>query len=195
MRCSRTTDPLRTADWIARTHHHRSRSVPVAGCAVVDDEHSGASMVQLLAREGHGAVQVDEAVTLPVIAFLAGPIKHWWSLSAADWGTGAHLAYTTWRDAVEVALVRTGAVATYSPHKAIRGAWHEGLQAINDAAIRAADVVLDLTPPGVPAVGTAAERTVADAAGVPVLAAPPGDDAALERLVEEVLTHRRAPAD
>lgn len=138
-----------------------------------------------LAIEGHGAVEVEEATELPVRVMLAGPIKHWW----VEWGSGRHETFTTWRDAVRVALVKDGCLV-YSPHRAWQGAWHEAAQSVNDAAIAMADVMVDLTPPGVPAEGTAAECAEAERVGTPVLAAPPGDADDLARLLEAVGTFR-----
>ena len=116
--------------------------------------------VEMLAREGHGAVQVDESLDRqPPIVFLAGPIKYWWQ--PGNWDSLLHQDYVRWRDAVRVALVKAGC-AVYSPHRAIQGRWNENLQRINDAAIINANVIVVLTPPGVPAEGTdrdAYERT------------------------------------
>lgn len=137
-----------------------------------------------LAVEGHGAVEVDAATDLPVRVMLAGPIKHWW----VEWDSDRHVAFTTWRDAVRVALVKAGCLV-YSPHRAWQGAWHEAAQSVNDAAIAMADVMLDLTPPGVPADGTAAECAEAHRVGTPVLAAPPGDAADLARVVAAVTAY------
>jgi hypothetical protein len=134
-----------------------------------------------LAVEGHGAVEVDEPTSLPVRVMLAGPIKHWWS----EWGSERHETFTQWRDAVRVALVKEGCLV-YSPHRAWQGAWHEAAQSVNDAAIAMADVMLDLTPPGVPAAGTAAEVAEAQRVGTRVLPAPPGDAEDLARLVATV---------
>ena len=134
-----------------------------------------------LAIEGHGAVEVDVATELPVRVMLAGPIKHWW----VEWESERHVTYTTWRDAVRVALVKEGCLV-YSPHRAWQGAWHEAAQSVNDAAIAMADVMLDLTPPGVLAEGTAAELAEAERVGTPVLAAPPGDADDLVTLIAAV---------
>ncbi|MHA3701406.1 hypothetical protein ACXR2U_04420 [Jatrophihabitans sp. YIM 134969] len=138
-----------------------------------------------LAIEGHGAVEVDEATDLPVRVMLAGPIKHWW----VEWESPRHVEYTTWRDAVRVALVKDGCLV-YSPHRAWQGAWHEAAQSVNDAAIDMADVMIDLTPPGVPADGTAAECAEAERVGTPVVAAPPGSADDLAHLLEQVAEYR-----
>lgn len=138
--------------------------------------------VEMLAKEGNGAVQVDESPDkMPLVVTLIGPIKVWWT----EWDSPRHKIYTQWRDAVRVALVKAGC-AVYSPHRAIQGAWNEKLQAINDAAIRASDFVVDLTPPGVPADGTAEERKLVAKCGGHLLPSPPGDDAALDKLLEGI---------
>ena len=100
---------------------------------------------ELLAREGHGAVQVDLPTEEPLIVMLAGPIKIWWA--PGQWDSPAHREFVRWRDAVRVACVKAGFLV-YSPHRAWQGAWSESAQRVNDMAIEMADVVLDLTPPG-----------------------------------------------
>jgi len=139
-------------------------------------------MVDMLAIEGNGAVQVDESPNeVPPIVILAGPIKVWWS----EWDSPRHQVYTKWRDAVRVALVKAG-IAVYSPHRAIQGAWNEKLQEINNAAIRASDFVIVLTPPGVPADGTDAEIDYANQYEVQLVFAPPGNDEDLNALVSKI---------
>jgi hypothetical protein len=138
---------------------------------------------ELLAREGHGAIQVDLPRVQPLVVMLAGPIKVWWQ--DGMWGTELHDTYTQWRDAVRVACVKAGFLV-YSPHRAWQGAWNENAQRINDMAIEASDVVLNLTPAGVPADGTDAEIAYADKVGTPVLAAPPGSATALGDLLRSL---------
>ncbi len=141
----------------------------------MDDE-----LVKLLAREGNGAVQVDESPDeCPPIVVLVGPIKIWWS----EWDSPRHKEYTVWRDAVRVALVKAG-YAVYSPHRAIQGRWNEKLQAINDVAIMQADVVVVLTPPGVEASGTEGEVNVANRYIIPTYDCPPASCEELEELLE-----------
>lgn len=148
--------------------------------------------IDQLAQEGHGAVEVDEAVETPLIVFLAGPIKYWWGKfdDGSDiWGCPLHLVYERWRDAVRVAVVQTGWAVTYSPHRAIQGAWHEDLQRINDQAIAVANAFVDLTPLGVPADGTKAEIRKARECGTLIVDLPPSDDKALAsflRLLESL---------
>ena len=134
----------------------------------------------LLAREGHGAVQVDLPTVQPLIVMLAGPIKIWWEDHM--WDSDPHRQYSQWRDAVRVACVKAGFLV-YSPHRAWQGAWSENAQRINDAAIEVCDVVVDLTPPGIPADGTAAEIAHARRVGTHILAAPPGDSQAISTLL------------
>jgi hypothetical protein len=134
----------------------------------------------LLAREGEGAVQVDLPTTTPLMVMLAGPIKVWWD--EGMWDSEVHTVYTEWRDAVRVACIKAGHLV-YSPHRAWQGAWSEVAQEVNDRAIEVADVMLDLTPPGVQADGTAAECAHAAGCGTPVVAAPPGDAEAVAELI------------
>jgi hypothetical protein len=133
----------------------------------------------LLAIEGNGAVQVDESPDVcPPIVTLVGPIKVWWS----EWDSPRHKVYTEWRDAVRVALVKAGC-AVYSPHRAIQGSWNEKLQHINDIAIKVSDLVVVLTPPGVPADGTADEMRVATEHGVTMYMCPPSGPEGIENLI------------
>ena len=140
---------------------------------------------EMLAREGHGAIEVESGETgpPPPIVVLAGPIRHWWQ--PGQWDTPQHQEYVQWRDAVRVALVKAGCMV-YSPHRAIQGSWNDAAQAINDAAISIAHVVVVLTPPGIPADGTAHEMGVATEIGVRLAPLPPGDIDALQRLVADL---------
>jgi hypothetical protein len=132
--------------------------------------------VEKLAREGHGALQVDlpEEGQRPPIIMLGGPIKHWWSLPDDEWGQGEHGVYLQWRDAVETAFVKAGFLV-YSPYKALRGAWTPLAQQINDRAIEVADFFFYLTPDGVPDEGTQEELAHAAEVGTIPYYLPPGD--------------------
>ena len=144
---------------------------------------------ELLAREGHGAVQVDLPTSEPLVVMLAGPIKIWWE--DGMWDGETHRVYTLWRDAVRVACVKAGFLV-YSPHRAWQGAWSERAQHVNDAAIEAADVLIDLTPPNTVADGTIAEVEYAHRVGTAVVPSPPGDAAALERLLAHLASALQA---
>ena len=138
------------------------------------------TMLELLATEGNGAVQVDASPdNVPPIVILIGPIKVWWN----EWDSPRHQQYTQWRDAVRVALVKAGA-AVYSPHRAIQGRWNEKLQAINNAAILASDFAVVLTPRGCLADGTKEEETFAAQNGIRLIYAPPDNDGAIEKLLQ-----------
>ncbi|HEY3324527.1 MAG TPA: hypothetical protein VGP72_29010 [Planctomycetota bacterium] len=140
------------------------------------------TLVDLLAQEGNGAVQVEASPDkVPPIVMLAGPIKVWWS----EWDSPRHRQYTKWRDAVRVALVKAGC-AVYSPHRAIQGRWNENLQKINDAAIAASDFVVVLTPPDCPADGTEHEIAYAKQHNIRLICAPPGDDDDLRKLLAAI---------
>jgi len=140
------------------------------------------NLVDLLAKEGNGAVQVDASPEkVPPIVTLVGPIKVWWS----EWDSPRHQEYTHWRDAVRVALVKAG-VAVYSPHRAIQGRWNEKLQEINNAAILASDYIVVLTPPGVMCVGTNEEIAYAQMHGKQLVFAPPGEDTDIGKLISVI---------
>jgi nucleoside 2-deoxyribosyltransferase len=143
---------------------------------------------ELLAREGHGAVQVDLPIDEPLVIMLAGPIKVWWA--PGQWDSPPHREFVQWRDAVRVACVKAGFLV-YSPHRAWQGAWSESAQRVNDMAIEMADVVIDLTPPGVEADGTLAEVAYADKVGTPVMPLPPGDATTIAEALAELSTYPR----
>ena len=111
----------------------------------------------------------DQAATV----LLAGPIKHWWN---ENWGTPEHVAYDSWREMVCVDLVDAGYLV-YCPHRAFKGKWTEKAQAVNDAALRLATIIVNLTPPGVPSQGTDAEMLYAHNFGSAIIVeAPPVED-------------------
>ena len=143
---------------------------------------------ELLAREGHGAVEVDLPTTEPLIVMLAGPIKIWWA--EGMWDTDEHREYTQWRDAVRVACVKAGHLV-YSPHRAWQGAWSEAAQRVNDMAIQAADALIDIRPIGITADGTEAEIAHAELVGTPVISSPPGTGENLAELLESIQALRR----
>jgi len=103
-----------------------------------------------------------------LIVVLCGPIKAWWD----EWGSQRHQEYTAWRDALSDALVDAGHLV-YRPHEGFKGKWTEAAQRVNDVAIEVADVVLNLTPPGVPSDGTDAEMLHARWLARQVFNAPP----------------------
>lgn len=106
-----------------------------------------------------------------MIVMLVGPIDFWWN---ENWKTPEHQAYMVWRRNVNDQLVEAGHLV-YRPHEAFKGAWDERAQIVNDEAIARADLLINLTPPGVPAHGTTVEIMTAMMLGVPVYDAPPGD--------------------
>lgn len=55
----------------------------------------------------------------------------------------------------------------------MKGTWTERAQAINDGALRASDVILNLTPPGIPSQGTDGETLYAANFGGIIVPAPP----------------------
>lgn len=135
-----------------------------------------------IAQEGHGAIQVEEAGRSKLIVTIVGPICFWWQ--PGQWDSPDHVTYREWREALRVALVKSQECLVFAPWRAIQGSWDERAQAINDAGIKISDVVIDITPPGVPASGTQREVALANASGVKVISAPPGDHQSLKALVE-----------
>ena len=136
----------------------------------------------MLAKEGHGAVQVQESPNkVPPIIMLAGPIKIWWN----EWNSPRHKEYIKWRDAVRIALVKHGC-AVYSPHRAIQGRWNEELQQINNAAIKVSTHVIILTPPDCQADGTINEIKYAKKNKIDLIYAPPGNDYDIFKLIDKI---------
>lgn len=141
-----------------------------------DDEFVG-----MLAVDGNGAVEAALPEGVPLRVVLIGPIKVWWGrMDSVEYAV-----FSQWRDAVRAVLIYHGCLV-YSPHRAWSGAWHESAQVVNDAAIVESDVVVNLTPVGVEAVGTAAEVAVAGLNDVPVFDVPPGGKEDLVLLVERL---------
>ena len=137
--------------------------------------------IELLAEEGNGAVEAYLPEGEPLRIVMIGPIKTWWGRLH----TPAYDLYNEWRNAVRVAMVREGHLV-YSPHRAWQGAWHESAQTVNNMAIIESEVVVVLTPPEVPSVGTDAEIEVARHNGVDIIFAPPGEDRHITSLVKEL---------
>lgn len=104
------------------------------------------------------------------IVFLAGPIKFWWN---ENWETDAHWHYDAWREALRAALIADGSYLTIAPWQMCKGTWTERAQALNDAGLAISDVILDLTPPGVPSEGTVSEIKQASSNGKIIILAPP----------------------
>lgn len=128
--------------------------------------------IEELAREGHGAIQVDSPTEPPLRVMLAGPIKYWWSCPPQEWEKGDHGIYVQWRDAVDAAFVKAGFLV-YRAHMAWRGSWDEMAQLVNDRAIEVCHVLVDLTPPYIPAEGTAAEVAYAESLHKVIVNLPP----------------------
>lgn len=103
------------------------------------------------------------------IIMLAGPIKAWWD---EEWNTPAHWHYALWRERVNTELVKSYHLV-YRPHEAFQGSWDERAQSINDFVLRTADVIFNLTPPGVPSDGTNGEVLYAANFGKTIIDLPP----------------------
>lgn len=148
------------------------------------------------------------------LIFLAGAIKFWW-LNQCDWcshveempepiavcpkcgkpgmkewwGGPEHTAYVNWRNEVRHILIEEGFL-TYAPHEAFKGTWTDAAQAVNDAGISAASVMLVLSEDWVPSVGTDDEVDYADLVGTPVVYAPPGTDKeTLINMIRKAMSH------
>ena len=105
------------------------------------------------------------------------------------WGGPEHTEYVAWRENVRKGLIQAGYL-TYAPHEAFKGTWDERAQAVNDAGIAAADMMLVLSPPGIPTDGTDDEVAYANRIGTPVIYAPPGTTVMeLMKSVEGVMRH------
>jgi hypothetical protein len=104
-----------------------------------------------------------------MIIMLAGPIKAWWD---DNWNTPEHWFYALWRERVNTELVKSYYLV-YRPHEAFQGSWDERAQSINDFVLRTCDVVLNLTPPGVPSLGTDGEVLYAENFGKTIIDVPP----------------------
>jgi hypothetical protein len=120
--------------------------------------------------DGHGAQdgKVRPEYT-PMIVMVCGPIKHWWD---ENWMSPEHVRYDEWRTKVVQTLVEMGHLA-YLPHRAWQGTWNESAQAINNVVIQVADVIIVLTPEGVPSEGTDEEIKEAHKRGTDVIYFPP----------------------
>ncbi len=132
----------------------------------------------LLAVEGNGAVETALPSGVPLRVVVIGPIKTWWGrMDSVEYSV-----YSGWRDTVRAVLIREGCLV-YSPHRAWSGAWHESAQRVNDAAIGESDLVINVGPVGVEAVGTDAEIAVAESHGIPVLRLPEAGAESVKLLV------------
>jgi hypothetical protein len=126
------------------------------------------------------------------LVFLAGAIKYWWDNDEDGherWGGPEHTAYVAWRNMVRTFLIEHGCL-TYAPHEAFKGTWTERAQAVNDAGIVAADLMLVLSPAHADTPGTDAEVEYARSVGTPVYYAPPavGSSNATRAALETVLS-------
>lgn len=143
----------------------------------------------LLAIGGNGAVEIDLPEGEPLRVVLIGPIKTWWGRIDSD----EYKVYDAWRELVRAELIHHGCLV-YSPHRAWSGAWHESAQRVNDAAIFESDLVVAVTPPGIEAVGTDAEISVARSHGVAVIMAPPGGLDEIAVLIDQLSSIERRTA-
>lgn len=122
---------------------------------------------------------------------LCGPIEYWWD---ERWDTVERREYFHWRDLASVTLVAAGHLV-YRPHEAFKGMWDDNDgdafgQLVNDAAIVASNLVVVLTPPGIPSEGTDAELGLCNRESIRVVECPQpvpyslaAAAAALEKLV------------
>ena len=102
------------------------------------------------------------------------------------WDSPLHKEYVEHRNYIRRMLVQEGYL-TYAPHEAFKGTWDERAQAVNDAGIAACDVMLVLSPSGIPTEGTDEEVAYAERVGTPVMYVPPGSDITMYG-VKELLT-------
>lgn len=117
----------------------------------------------------------------PKIITLIGPVDFWWH---ENWLSSAHKEYMSWREKVKSDLVESGHLV-YQPSGAFKGAWQERAQKVNNLALSLSDVVINLTPPGIPAYGTEAEeRLVRGFYQADIFHAPPGDFSQIAFLID-----------
>jgi hypothetical protein len=134
---------------------------------------------------------------------LAGAIKWWWLTTCetcgwvgegtdcrchrgtpklhVHWDSMEHRRYVGWRNYVRGALIEAGYL-TYAPHEAFKGTWDDKAQAVNDAAIAAADLMLILSPLDTVTDGTDDEADYAKRVGTKTLVLPPGTPLVVERV-------------
>jgi hypothetical protein len=89
------------------------------------------------------------------------------------WDSPEHREYVAWRNFVRSELITAGWL-TYAPHEAFKGTWINSAQAVNDAAIAAANRMLVLSPVGTITDGTDEEVRYAHKVGTRVIYLPPG---------------------
>ncbi len=116
------------------------------------------------------------------VVFLAGPIDYWWN---ENWQSEAHLAYIAHRGQINASLVEAGQTVI-RPHEMIKGRWNEKCQWLNWIGILLCDVFIYMTPPGVPAYGTAAETRVARLLRKDVRHVPPGNLGVISDLTQRL---------
>lgn len=143
------------------------------------NERDGATRCVALAKS-KGKPGTEQAASYKVA--LLGPIAYWWTC----WGSPEHLAYVAHRERLSEQLVDAGHLV-YSPHKAWQGSWDEMAQAVNDAAIRVCDVVVNMRPPRVPSMGLDSEIVLCEKLGKPLLEVPPGSNLPGELLREVMI--------
>lgn len=147
------------------------------------------------------------------LVFLAGAIKWWWQATCLRcghwdephymegqycpaqpdqnhdlyvwWDSPEHRQYVAWRSYVRTRLIKAGYL-TYAPHEAFKGTWSDRAQAVNNAGIAAADVMLVLSPPNIATLGTDVEVEYARRVGTTIRHAPPGHFEALDKLEREL---------
>jgi hypothetical protein len=116
-------------------------------------------------READNGADPLQSWDAPLVV-LGGAIRAWWD---EGWDTPEHRRYVAWRDDVARELVARGYLI-YRPHTAFKGTWNEKAQAVNDAAIEAADAFLVLSDlDAFRSEGTLAEILHAGRVGTPVV--------------------------
>lgn len=129
---------------------------------------------------------VKENHRAPLLICLVGSIEYWWNTPDEPnrFNSPAAVEYRQWRNDLSQLLVDNGYLV-YRAHEAFKGGWDERAQIINDVAVVNADVILNMTPIGVPTgKGTRRELDLAQDYQVDIMAAPPGTD--LEWLIKNL---------
>ena len=108
--------------------------------------------------------------------FLAGPIEYWWDTPEDPHRFHSHAArvYRQHRDELRDHLVSEGYLV-YSPHTAFKGDWNEKMQPVNDYVLGLCDIVVDMSPPGIPGKGTEHELALAKSLGKEIWTIPPNE--------------------
>lgn len=108
------------------------------------------------------------------IVSLIGPIEHWWDTEDDPYRFMSlpAIEYRAHRIELSGWLVSKGYLV-YRAHEAFKGPWDDRAQKLNDFGIEISDIIINMSPPGIPGAGTAREAALAETLLKPVIAFPP----------------------